>query len=329
MSVATQIERIKTNIANAYASAEAKGATIPDVKNSENLPATINSISSGSSSSFLGISLNDALGIINGGSLVKPTTPFNINFDGVNSLGSRIFYYKFYNTKVASVNGGSLQTIGQYAFQYAFSYCGSLTEFLMPNVTTIDAYGMNQVCSNSAGLTTIDFSSLETVLDAVSVACAQIYTKAENDKSLSGMGTTLSGVSICDDTCNVYNVGDSRVYILRAGVLTQITEDHSVVRQLFRQGAISEEEMASHPQKNLITRAVGVRKEVEVDVSEIRLKKGDRLLCASDGLTNFVPRREIEGMMMQQDLYAVPDMLIKAALKKDASDNITALVLEY
>ena len=169
----------------------------------------------------------------------------------------------------------------------------------------------------------------ETVLDAVSVACAQIYTKAENDKSLSGMGTTLSGVSICDDTCNVYNVGDSRVYILRAGVLTQITEDHSVVRQLFRQGAISEEEMASHPQKNLITRAVGVRKEVEVDVSEIRLKKGDRLLCASDGLTNFVPKREIESMMMQRDLYAVPDMLIKAALKNDASDNITALVLEY
>ena len=169
----------------------------------------------------------------------------------------------------------------------------------------------------------------EAVLDAVSVACAQIYTKAENDTSLSGMGTTLSGVSVYDDTCNVYNVGDSRVYIMREGVLTQITEDHSVVRQLFRQGAISEEEMAAHPQKNLITRAVGVRKEVEVDVSEIRLKKGDRLLCASDGLTNFVPKREIESMMMQRDLYAVPDMLIKAALKNDASDNITALVLEY
>ena len=88
-------------------------------------------------------------------------------------------------------------------------------------------------------------------------------------------------------------------------------------------------EMAAPPQKNLITRAVGVRKEVEVDVSEIRLKKGDRLLCASDGLTNFVSKREIESMMMQRDLYAVPDMLIKAALKNDASDNITALVLEY
>lgn len=169
----------------------------------------------------------------------------------------------------------------------------------------------------------------ETVLDAVSVACAQIYTKAENDASLSGMGTTLSGVSVSDDVCNVYNVGDSRVYILREGVLTQITEDHSVVRQLYRQGAISEEEMASHPQKNLITRAVGVRKEVEVDVSEIRLKKGDRLLCVSDGLTNFVPKQEIESMMKYQDLYTIPDMLIKSALENDASDNITALVLEY
>lgn len=169
----------------------------------------------------------------------------------------------------------------------------------------------------------------KTVMDAIDTACAEIYHMSKTDSSLSGMGTTISGVSVKDGLCTIYNVGDSRVYILRAGVLNLVTEDHSVVQQLYRQGAITEEEMATHPQKNLITRAVGVRTDVETDVSEISLEPGDRILCASDGLTNFVLSPELTELMSADDFYKIPEKLIESALEHNSTDNITAVVLEY
>ena len=167
------------------------------------------------------------------------------------------------------------------------------------------------------------------VLNAIDTACSEIYMRSKKERSLHGMGTTISGVAVDKDTCYVFNVGDSRVYILRDGVLTLVTEDHSVVQQLYLQGAITEEEMATHPQKNLITRAVGVRDSVETDVSEIVLQKGDRLLCASDGLTNFVNRKELETLLGDVDFYDIPSKLINKALENNTTDNVTAVVLEY
>lgn len=169
----------------------------------------------------------------------------------------------------------------------------------------------------------------DTVLGAIDDACKEIYLMAKKDEKLKGMGTTVSGVTVQDNLCTFYNVGDSRVYILRGGVLTLITEDHSVVQQLYRQGAITEEEMATHPQKNLITRAVGVRDEVETDVGEVVLQKGDRVICASDGLTNFVPLKELEILVGDDNFYDIPSKLIEKALGNNASDNITAVVMEY
>ena len=169
----------------------------------------------------------------------------------------------------------------------------------------------------------------KTVLDAIDTACSEIYHLSRKDENLSGMGTTISGVTVQGDLCTVYNIGDSRVYILRGGVLNLITEDHSVVQQLFRQGAITEEEMATHPQKNLITRAVGVRNDVETDVSEITLLPGDRILCASDGLTNFVRKDEMTVLLSSTDFYNIPAKLIETALLHNATDNITAVVMEY
>lgn len=169
----------------------------------------------------------------------------------------------------------------------------------------------------------------ETVLEAVDSACRDIYFTSLRDENLRGMGTTLSGVAIKDNLCTVFNVGDSRVYILRKGVLTLVTEDHSVVQQLYMKGAITEEEMATHPQKNLITRAVGVNESVEVDVSEIVLQKGDVILCASDGLTNFVSKSELEVMLQDDDFYNIPTKLIQRAVDNNTTDNITAVVMEY
>ncbi len=169
----------------------------------------------------------------------------------------------------------------------------------------------------------------KTVLDAIDASCSEIYHMSKRDEKLSGMGTTISGVTVQGDCCTIYNIGDSRVYVLRGGVLNLVTEDHSVVQQLYSQGAITEEEMATHPQKNLITRAVGVRNDVETDVSEITLLPGDRILCASDGLTNFVTRREMARILSDRDFYNIANKLIESALGHNATDNITAVVLEY
>ena len=169
----------------------------------------------------------------------------------------------------------------------------------------------------------------KTVLDAIDNSCSEIYHMSRRDEKLSGMGTTVSGVTVQGNDCTIYNVGDSRVYVLRGGVLNLVTEDHSVVQQLYSQGAITEEEMATHPQKNLITRAVGVRNDVETDVSEITLLPGDIILCASDGLTNFVTRTEMAQIMETTDFYNIANKLIESALEHNATDNITAVVMEF
>ena len=168
-----------------------------------------------------------------------------------------------------------------------------------------------------------------TVLDAIDTACSSIYHQSNNDIRLRGMGTTISGVTVKGKTCVTYNAGDSRVYVFRSGELTQITEDHSVVQQLYRQGAITKEEMYTHPQKNLITRAVGVRSDVETDISELELQEGDRILCASDGLTNYVSENKLVEILSDENFYDIPAKLIEKALANNASDNITAVVLEF
>ncbi len=169
----------------------------------------------------------------------------------------------------------------------------------------------------------------KTVLDAIDTACSDLYYKSQKDEALRGMGTTISGITVKDDKCITYNAGDSRVYVLRSDTLTQVTEDHSVVQQLYRRGAISAQEVLTHPKKNLITRAVGVQDTVQTDVSEFTLQKGDRILCCSDGLTNFVSGEEITDILSSEDFFEIPEKLIQKALVNNASDNITAVVLEY
>ncbi len=169
----------------------------------------------------------------------------------------------------------------------------------------------------------------EITLDAIDLGNEHIYNKAAEDSALRGMGTTISGVTVQGNTCLTYNVGDSRVYLMRNGVLTQITEDHSIVWQLYKQGAITRDEMLTHPQKNLITRAVGVRPQIEADVTEFKLKPGDRILCASDGLTNFVSKNDITLILLEDDFYSTAPKLVQRALDNNANDNITAVVLEY
>lgn len=172
-----------------------------------------------------------------------------------------------------------------------------------------------------------DFNEEKTVLSAIEDACSAIYTLGEKNTEYKGMGTTVAGVTVKGNKCTVYHAGDSRVYIVRDSKLALITRDHSVVQELVEQGKITQEQADNHPQRNLITRAVGVEKTIQVDVAELEVFPGDIILCTSDGLTNFVSPYEMIEILTQTNIFAMPDKLIHTALNNQSTDNITAVVL--
>ncbi len=174
------------------------------------------------------------------------------------------------------------------------------------------------------------FNDEEIILNAIDKANTQIFTLAKNNPDYKGMGTTLSGFTLINDKCRVYNVGDSRTYIFRNKKLTQISEDHSVAYELYKQGALTFEEIASYPQKNLITRAIGVEEEVEVDMYTLDLEKGDIILTVSDGLYNFVTNENISSLILEnKNSLSLPQAFINLALLNNASDNVTVVVAHY
>jgi protein phosphatase len=137
--------------------------------------------------------------------------------------------------------------------------------------------------------------------EAVEAANAAVFEKASDNLDMRGMGTTLTAAALLDDhRVLLGHVGDSRAYLMRDGAVTRITEDHSLVEQLVREGRLSPEEASSHPQKAIITRALGIDPEVEVDTYPVDLRPGDRLLLCSDGLTNMVADTAIAGILSRQ-----------------------------
>ena len=171
------------------------------------------------------------------------------------------------------------------------------------------------------------FNNEKVVLDAIEDANSAIYKLGNKKEEYRGMGTTVAGVVIDGHQCTVYHAGDSRVYIVRDGMLALITKDHSVVQELIDANQITAEQALHHPQKNLITRAVGVAAEVNVDVAELDVMPGDIILCASDGLTNYITPADIVHILTTDNIFAMPDKLIRKALDNNSTDNITAVVL--
>lgn len=164
--------------------------------------------------------------------------------------------------------------------------------------------------------------------ELVRAANRAIRARAERDPSLHGMGTTCTLVLIDGSTAHLAHVGDSRAYLLRGGELTQVTEDHTLVQRMVREGRISQEEAGHHPQRNIITRSLGVDDEVQVDTLTLELEPGDRLLLASDGLTSMVSQEEIRRLLSDgDDPQAQADALVQAANDAGGEDNITVLVL--
>lgn len=166
--------------------------------------------------------------------------------------------------------------------------------------------------------------------EAVGAANAAVFEKASANVEMRGMGTTLTAAALLDDhRVLLGHVGDSRAYLMRDGGVTRITEDHSLVEQLVREGRLSPEEAASHPQKAIITRALGIDPEVEVDTYPVDLRPGDRLLLCSDGLTNMVADTAIAGILRRQpDPQQAAEQLVDMANDAGGDDNITVVVID-
>lgn len=154
-----------------------------------------------------------------------------------------------------------------------------------------------------------------------------VFQKAAHEEALAGMGTTAVCALVRSGNVYLCHAGDSRAYLIRDGKLTQLTHDHSYVQELVDCGTITEEEAEHHPQKNIITKALGVDYRLEPEFTAAKLKREDRLLLCTDGLTNMVSVEEMEELLAQGTFYDLPDRLIEAANAHGGSDNITALLL--
>ena len=170
----------------------------------------------------------------------------------------------------------------------------------------------------------------EVMIRLVQKANSSIYSVSTEDCNLSGMGTTLTSVCVRGEEAFLAHVGDSRAYLFRDGVLTQLTDDHSLVAQAVREGILTPEQAARHPQRNIITRALGTKDNVEVDSLVINIQKDDILLLASDGLHGFVTDEQITELMgkSRECLDDMTDDLVRAALEKGGPDNVTAVLVK-
>lgn len=164
---------------------------------------------------------------------------------------------------------------------------------------------------------------------AIEAANSLIYQKANENPDLEGMGTTVVAATCLGQFLQVANVGDSRLYVVSGGEINQITRDHSLVEEMVRMGGIARAEARNHPDKNIITRAVGVVDTVDVDFFTVELKAGDFVLLCSDGLTNMIEDEEICSILRGEgNIEEKARELVKAANQNGGRDNITVVVLQ-
>lgn len=174
--------------------------------------------------------------------------------------------------------------------------------------------------------------------EAVTAANDAVYARARESSELANMGTTLVSALICSETVYIANVGDSRMYMYRAGELVQLTHDHSYVQMLVDMGMITREEAATNPRRNILTRAVGTEKNIEVDVTQMEKPTDDSffLLC-SDGLYNFLHEADLMDILSaksngydddyEADLAYRTDLMIDSANDNGGGDNITTILV--
>jgi serine/threonine protein phosphatase PrpC len=167
----------------------------------------------------------------------------------------------------------------------------------------------------------------EKIRYAIRLAGQRIHEQAGRDQGRRGMGTTAVVLLLRDAVAYVAHVGDSRVYMHRKGVLTQLTEDHSLINETLKAGLITPEEAKNHKMKNIITRSLGYQEDVEVDVQTVELQEEDGFLLCSDGLTGHVEDPELEELLGEKEIERVGRRLVEIACSRGGDDNITLVVV--
>lgn len=166
---------------------------------------------------------------------------------------------------------------------------------------------------------------------AIKTANREIRKRAGEDANLSGMGTTIVVATVIGRYLQVANVGDSRLYIANGSEIRQVTHDHSLVEEMVRLGGIRREEARLHPDKNIITRAIGARDDVDIDFFTVELKPSDQILMCSDGLSNMVEDVDILKIMNShrhdKTLVETAQALIDAANDNGGKDNIAVVLV--
>lgn len=174
-----------------------------------------------------------------------------------------------------------------------------------------------------------DFNPIKVIRHAIEAANTEIIDQAQRDEGLRGMGTTMVVATIVGNYAYVANVGDSRLYVVQ-GQIRQVTRDHSLVQEMVRLGEINAEEARNHPDKNIITRALGAEKTVDVDFFDLKLEPGNTILMCSDGLSNMVEDRKMEEIITNpdKDITWKGDTLIREANQNGGKDNIAVILIE-
>ncbi|HVX20799.1 MAG TPA: Stp1/IreP family PP2C-type Ser/Thr phosphatase [Acidimicrobiales bacterium] len=176
--------------------------------------------------------------------------------------------------------------------------------------------------------------SVDGLRQAVASANIEVWRRGQADSGLRGMGTTMTAVALVAgadgrDVVALANVGDSRGYVFSAGRIHQVTADHSLAEEKVRHGELTEAEAAVHPHRHILTRALGVAADVDVDLWELRLRAGDRILLCSDGLTNEIAPDQIAGILgTVHDPAEAARTLVRAAVDHGGNDNVTVLVVD-
>ncbi len=240
------------------------------------------------------------------------------------------------------VKGYSVTDIGQRReLNEDFSYLSNTAVGTLPNLYIVaDGMGGHQAgdyASRYAVTRVKELSEaatprpLKEILDrALHVVNQELRTIASSDVHYAGMGTTMVAAVVKDDRLLVGNVGDSRLYLFHENHLHQITVDHSLVEEMVLAGGIDEARARTHPDKNIITRAIGAEDVLQIDFFSVALTEGDTILMCTDGLTNMLEDEEIAGILKTADrsLAQKAEALVNAANQNGGRDNITVLLID-
>ena len=172
-------------------------------------------------------------------------------------------------------------------------------------------------------------SPIALIEEAIKETNEKLYELSKQQIDYEGMGTTFVVSTICGNVMYVANIGDSRLYVISKEI-RQITEDHSLVQAMVKNGELDQDEAKAHPNKNIITRALGTNETALPDYFEVELNTGDIVLMCSDGLTNMLDDRIIEGIIRENvdDLAVATDTLVKQANQNGGKDNITVIIVK-